>query len=934
MTLYDKISAVLKMKGQSAQAGRICAQLNFAASLSTAKKNGYDSLVESVADYLLAKSEDEGGVITASAAAEAEKMLLPLSDAAKSYRVHCVSHAHIDMNWMWGFQETASIAVDTFRTVLDIMKEYPEFTFAQSQASTYKIIEDYAPEMLDEIRQRVKEGRWELSASTWVENDQNMASGESLARHILYTKKYLGRLFDVPADSLQLNFQPDTFGHNASVPEICSKGGVKYYYHCRGNEDHDFTYVWRAESGAELLVWYEPYWYISTIEPDMFAEVPQHCEKYGINCFLRVYGVGDHGGGPTRRDVARIIEMSSWPVMPTILFSTYGNFFAELEAFRGKLPVRNGELNYIFTGCYTSQSDTKMANRIGEDRLYESELLSASANVLAGASKYNPQYEKAWQNVLFNQFHDILPGSGVADTRNYALGQFQQAMAAAGTGANLAMRALAAKIDTSAVIEEDDIYSVAEGAGVGYSVDYSSHYAFPTAERGNGKKRVFHFFNPTQYDFDGVTVLTVWDWNYDIGRAFFTTPDGTETEHKIISKNAEYWQHYFSRFALKIKVPAFGYATYILDEKETESNNVGPTNGHVQVFRDDDIVLENNKIKAVFCHRTLQLVSLLNKETGTEFVSTPCASFRFITEYASHGGTAWHVGEYMTVVNINEVQNVYLRTTDTEGIRKTITYDVGFGTRSKLEVTVVLEDNSPTLAFECRCDFQETGDGHKATVPQLAFHVPVSYPVKNYKYDIPFALITRPELNQDVPASTFGVALNENGGDCLMLVSDSKYGFRGTKNSISLDLIRGSYDPDPYPEYGVHYFRLGVSVCSSDEAAVLYENSSRFIHPCSVCSARKGEGTLAMSGSLFSVSENVRVTSVKNPECGSGLVIRLHNITAAPSEFSVTFGKKPVSVSETDVNERKSGALNLCGNTVSAEIGPFEVKTILAEYAD
>lgn len=93
------------------------------------------------------------------------------------------------MNWMWGFQETAAVTVDTFRTVLDLMREYPDFTYAQSQASTYQIIEEYAPEMLEEIRQRIHEGRWEVTATTWVEPDKNMPNGESLARHILYTKR-------------------------------------------------------------------------------------------------------------------------------------------------------------------------------------------------------------------------------------------------------------------------------------------------------------------------------------------------------------------------------------------------------------------------------------------------------------------------------------------------------------------------------------------------------------------------------------------------------------------------------------------------------------------------------------------------------------------------------------------------------------------------
>ena len=202
MTLYDKMAALGAKAGQSAWATRIVAELNFAAELSAVKDHRYDELIDRVIGELTASAELEGGVITKSAAMKAEEQLMPLSADAKAYRVHCISHAHIDMNWMWGFQETAAITVDTFRTVLDLMKEYPGFTFAQSQASTYRIIEEYAPDMIEEIKARVAEGVWEVSASTWVETDKNMPNGESLARHILYTKRYLSDLLAIKPESL------------------------------------------------------------------------------------------------------------------------------------------------------------------------------------------------------------------------------------------------------------------------------------------------------------------------------------------------------------------------------------------------------------------------------------------------------------------------------------------------------------------------------------------------------------------------------------------------------------------------------------------------------------------------------------------------------------------------------------------------------------
>lgn len=156
------------------------------------------------------------------------------------------------------------------------MEEYPGFTFSQSQASVYRIVEEYAPELLKEIRARVKEGRWEVTASTWVENDKNMPAGEAMARHLLYTKRYLSELLDISMDSLNLDFEPDTFGHSRNMPEILQKGGVSRYYHCRGY-DGEFLYRFKGISDAEVLAYREPYWYNAAICYDMCCILPEFC---------------------------------------------------------------------------------------------------------------------------------------------------------------------------------------------------------------------------------------------------------------------------------------------------------------------------------------------------------------------------------------------------------------------------------------------------------------------------------------------------------------------------------------------------------------------------------------------------------------------------------------------------------------------------------
>ena len=431
---------------------RAVMQTAFAYRMSEAEGGRYDAVVCEAADFLLGALESEGA-ITKAAAQRAEEILLPLKDAAKAYTVHMIGHAHIDMNWMWPYHETVAVTLETFRTVLKLMEEFPEFTYAQSQASTYRIVEEYEPAMLDAIRRRVKEGRWEVSASTWVEADKNMPSEESMARHLLYTKNYLSKLLGIDPDALNLDFEPDTFGHGANVPEILSQAGVKYYYYCRGHEGTG-AHIWRAPSGAEVLAFQEPTWYLGDVNPNFALFVPGFCRKTGVMDAVKVYGVGDHGGGPTRQDLTYIEEMRAWPVFPRLIHSSYRAFFGALETVRDRLPVVDTELNCVFTGCYTTQSRVKATNRIGEDTLREAEALSAAANALIGSAYPAGMFETAWRKVLFSQFHDILTGSGVRDTREYAMATFSEAFAGAGTAYAAAMRSLAEAIDTSSVEEK------------------------------------------------------------------------------------------------------------------------------------------------------------------------------------------------------------------------------------------------------------------------------------------------------------------------------------------------------------------------------------------------------------------------------------------------------------------------------------------------
>lgn len=264
---------------------RILSQMAYLQKLYVVEKREPDALFEQEIETLY-RTYKENGALTKEDCLRCEKNLQPLSAWAKSYTLHMVAHAHIDMNWQWDFSETVSTVVDTFRTMLDLIREFPQFIFSQSQASTYKIIEDYAPWMLDEIAQRIHEGRWEVTASSWVEADQNMPSAESDCRHILYTKDYIKRTFGIPEDELTIDFEPDTFGHHVNLPELLNAGGVKYMYFGRGYATKEYLFRYQAPSGKSVLAYEDPFFIYRLSAPKflpmhwIFADIPVlngHC---------------------------------------------------------------------------------------------------------------------------------------------------------------------------------------------------------------------------------------------------------------------------------------------------------------------------------------------------------------------------------------------------------------------------------------------------------------------------------------------------------------------------------------------------------------------------------------------------------------------------------------------------------------------------------
>lgn len=930
-TLLQQLD-ILKKQAQGCWPQRAVYEMEYALRLSEALEGKHQDIVRSAVQGLY-QSFQERGCITEAAAREAEAALLPMAEEAKSFHMICAAHAHIDMNWMWRYDETVAITLDTFRTMLDLMEEYPTFTFSQSQASVYRIVQQHDPAMLEEIKACIRQGRWEVTASTWVETDKNMPSGESLARHILYTKRVLSQLLEVDPVSLKLDFEPDTFGHSAQVPEILDQGGVKYYYHCRGYDGHRL-YRWKAPARSSVLVYREPLWYNAAIEPSMALYVPEFCIQHSMDTMLKVYGVGDHGGGPTRRDIERILDMAEWPVFPSIRFGTYAEFYEKAEEVSDQLPVVHGELNFVFTGCYTTQTRIKAGNRLLEAKLGEAEALAAAA-ALSGDRPYpGARFAQAWEKVLFNQFHDILPGSGTADTREYALGLYQDAMAIADTEESLALRAIADRIDTSDIDEGQEIHhTTAEGAGVGFGL---SAYELPQTERGRGITRVYHLFNAAPYARREMVEITLWDWEGDPARMEFSS-EGRVLPHQLLSESQDhYWGHHYRRVILQAEMPPMGYITCILREKPLTLQPLPlPMDPRVEVL--PQYVLENEFIRAAFDPATGALVSLTDKSSGQEAAQGEGAGiFRYVEEDESRGMTAWVVGRYRKVRSIHE-DGITWAESAKGTLRQSLSYKAQFGS-SELVVAISLDKSDRFLHFDIKCKFLDIG-GHGRGIPQLQFYMPAGYACRAYRYDIPSGIVEREALDMDVPGLSFAAALPKDPGrKPLTLMTQTKYGFRGYEDSLTLTLIRAAFDPDPYPEFGDHRIRFAVGLPDVTSNRELLEASYNYNHPIRTLSARPHPGELLKTGSFMALEEgSVALQAMKMAEEGNGLVLRLIETEGRRTKAALRFCRRVAQAEFIDINEHpisSDAALSVSDSTVHLTVEPCRLISLSITFAD
>ncbi|MBQ3016489.1 MAG: alpha-mannosidase [Clostridia bacterium] len=386
--------------------------------------------------------------------------------------VICLGHTHIDVEWRWSRYVTKEKIQCSFSTAKALMDKYPEYKFMLSQPNLYQYLKDEAPEKYEELKELVREGRWEPEGSMYVECDCNLTSGESLVRQLLYGKKFFKDEFGKESKVL---FLPDVFGYSAAMPQILKKSGVDYFvtskisWNDTNTVPHD-TFIWQGIDGTEIFTTFisgQRYHkgkapdrgttYVGNCDPDfVYGTWHRQTDKGYVSSSFNTYGYGDGGGGPTKDMLEKLKRLMrglpAFPVAKSEFLLPYlkdleAEFLDSTEKLR-KVPKWIGELYLEFhRGTYTTMANNKRGNRRSEFGLAKVEALSYT-DMLFGGSYDKAQLDKKWIEVLHDQFHDILPGSSIEEVYIDSAKDYERILSFIAAESESKLKSISSKLNT------------------------------------------------------------------------------------------------------------------------------------------------------------------------------------------------------------------------------------------------------------------------------------------------------------------------------------------------------------------------------------------------------------------------------------------------------------------------------------------------------
>lgn len=805
---------------------------------------------------------------------KARAALSTLSERAKEFKVHLVAHAHIDMNWLWPWDDTVETVRETFTTMVKLMDKYPSFHFSQSQAVTYNVVEENFPKLFEAIREYVAKGNWDVTAAMWVEADLNMAGTEALVRQFLYGRLYVKESFGVEP---KVCWEPDTFGHVWTLPQILRKSGVRYYYFMRCGKDHPLFW-WMSPDGSKVLAFTSVY--NNTITPKKIVEAAiEMYERYGLKTSMFVYGVGDHGGGATEEDIEAAIKIAKKPALPSAVFSTTHGFFEEVEGQIREIdvPLVNDELNFIFDGCYTTHSDIKRYNRLCERLLVDAEKLCAVSG------KYPREaLKKAWLNTLFNQFHDILDGSGTHRAYDYPKKLAEET------------------IEFTRETLERSLKEISEKIGF-------SSLGIP------------------------VVVFNTLPWERrDIVRVKVSPSILPRNPVAVSGEERSPVQVSGEEIMFLAKVPSMGYRTYyIVEGKKSEEAPAGSGEALENEYLRVEVDKASGTIRSLYDKTSGRFVFKRDRYPNTRPV---LSNLLQVLYEVPHGMSAWIIGAISRTENLIKGADVGL--VENGPVRAMIRV-VHKYRRSTITQEISVYKGLPRVDFHTTIDWRETADG-KSDFPMLKVSFTPILGDSKATFEIPFGYIERVADGTEVPALRWVDLSDGNYG--LSILNDSKYGFDVQGNTVRMTLIRTSYSPDPRPDQGTHHVLYSIYPHKGDwREAQTFRRGYEINHPLEAVVFKElptEAGSEPEEASFIEVDpENVVLSCLKLAEDSNDYIIRVYDATGEGADAEVRFKSDLVEAFEVDMMEKPLRNLRVNGRRILFRLHPFEIKTIRVSMA-
>ncbi len=794
--------------------------------------------------------------------------------------VYMIGNAHLDPVWMWRWQEGYAEAKATFRSALDRMNEYPDYKFTCAAAVVYSWVEETCPDMFEEIKARVAEGRWVIAGGWWVQPDCNQPSGESFARHALYSQRYFMEKFGVTA---KVGYNVDSFGHNQSIPQFLKKSGMDNYVMMRPGE-HEMhlesnLFEWKSPDGSTVNVFRIINGYASNFESkeDFSRNIDQICNmsEQSFDSTMVFYGIGNHGGGPTKKNLSFIEEMKTEYREKgiEILYGSPDDFFKKLESDKNNVQLYklNNDLQHHASGCYSAVSKIKTANRNCENRLIETEKYAVLSNVYTKMIYPADKIENAWRNTLFNQFHDSLGGCSIKPVYSDALEFAGETLSVSAKIKNNALQRLSWNIDTS---------------GEGF---------IPVV-----------VFNPLSWNVCS-DIRINGEFNH------VTNWDDKNIPSQLIRSET---QSCYGRCdtLINVSVPAFGWTVY-----KCARNN---KNEYANEFYTDSETIENSKIKIKFEKHSGYIKQITDKTNQKDLLKSFGAIPAVIDEF--YHDTWSHAKNYFTnkIAQFNDAEITVIETGPVRACIKIVNrYN-----NSVLTQYFMLSAGSDIVEVKCVIDWHEKNK-------MLKLEYPVNILNPHAYYEIPYAFIERP-CDGEEECGLRWIAVRDDSGEGLAIINDNKYSFSIKDSTLNLTVVRSPIygdhgntrsDESPYTDQGEHEFSYKLMpLKENNKFSDIIKLSEEFNTPPTYIIENCHSGSLPQfSCNAYCSADNVILSVIKKAEDDNGIILRLYETDGKMTECTISLPLISLSI-DTKFTPHEIKTLritdNLCYETLLTEM--------------